>query len=521
MEQDKIKDTTPEINPENEIKKDGAHHHGHHHGHRHRRHHSRDRRLEDLLIVPGEQSHQHKEHTHHHHSSHKETTQPQTEEVAETTAAETDQQTPVTTWGWRKIALLASVAVCLLTILVAACVWLFGQPLAFGQVDTYFRLAKFGGTTLCALGALALFNGSVTLRWRALSRSVLAVFGAFLLMLGAILLSWKWWLPELVVKPVVEENVQLEEEPKEEEVEVTPDLPPVHEVRNIALFGIDQESGSVGRSDALLILSIDKTNNKIKLTSLDRDSLVAIDGHGEEKLTHAWAYGHGKLAVKTLNQNFGMNITDYAYVNFSEFVSAIDYLGGVTVDVTAAERDHMNRSYNSWYPYYGHYIDMVQGTGRITLKGAQALSYTRNRSDGTGRRASRQREVLTAMADRVKKQPVSQWPTTIGRMLQLCHTTLSSDEIWELALWALEESPTIEELSLPTPELKAWGGVIDRQRGWVRVYDLEAATVVLHNFVYETDKALPEDKEADTTTESTPADDPNKKTEQTKTATKK
>lgn len=516
MEQDKSKEMLPGTNEVTEPQDDGAHRH---HGHRHRSHHHHHRgereRLEELLIVPGEstsQEEKRRSHTHHHHphSSHTETPE------------QPEKEPSATTWDWRKIALLVSAAVCLATILVAACVWLIGRPLAFGQVGTYFRLAKFGGTTMAALGAMTLFNSIATLRWKVLSRSVLAVFGAFLLMLGAILLSWKWWLPELVVKPVVEDNVQQEEEPHESEVEVTPNLPSTDHVRNIALFGIDQERGSVGRSDALMILSIDKTNNKIKLTSLDRDSLVAIDGHGEEKLTHAWAYGHGKLAVKTLNQNFGMNITDYAYVNFTEFITAIDYLGGVTVDITAAELDYTNGCWIDWVNEYGDWeTPKIAGTGRQTLNGAQALSYSRNRSDGTGRRAARQREVLMAMADRVKKQAVGQWPATVGRMLQLCHTTLSSDEIWELALWVLEEAPTIEELSLPTPELKAWGGVIDRQRGWVRVYDLEAATVVLHNFVYETDKALPNSSEEDTASTSAPADDPNKKTEQTKNATKK
>ncbi|MBR5615324.1 MAG: LCP family protein, partial [Clostridia bacterium] len=114
-----------------------------------------------------------------------------------------------------------------------------------------------------------------------------------------------------IPKAIIDSNIQHTSELSESEVAVTPDLPPVHEVQNIMLFGIDQASGTVGRSDAMILLSIDKVNNKIKMTSLSRDSLVPIDGHGQEKLTHAWAYGHAKLAVKTINQNFGMNITDY------------------------------------------------------------------------------------------------------------------------------------------------------------------------------------------------------------------
>lgn len=350
-------------------------------------------------------------------------------------------------------------------------------------------------------------------------RVLLAAAVSILLVVGLVCSTWKWWLTELVIRPVVEENVRVEQELPAQEVEVTPDLPPAQQVQNIALFGIDQEEGAVGRSDALLILSVDKTNNKIKLTSLDRDTLVPIDGHGEEKLTHAWAYGQGTLAVKTLNQSFGMNITDYVYVNFTEFVSAIDYLGGVTVDVTAAERDHMNLSYNAWRPYYGYYIDKVEGTGRINLKGAQALSYTRNRSDGTANRAARQREVLSAMLAKVKEQSVTQWPDTLGRMLQLCHTTLTADEILDLGMWVLEEAPTIESLSLPTAQMDVFSGVLDSQRGWVRVYDLDTATVVLHNFIYETDKALPQSTASSATTP-TGAADTDQPTDQTPKTTK-
>jgi anionic cell wall polymer biosynthesis LytR-Cps2A-Psr (LCP) family protein len=66
----------------------------------------------------------------------------------------------------------------------------------------------------------------------------------------------------------------------------------VANVHNIALFGVDQAKGSVGRSDAMIILSMDKESKKIKMTSLARDSLVPIDGHGEEKLTLYMSHGH-------------------------------------------------------------------------------------------------------------------------------------------------------------------------------------------------------------------------------------
>ena len=308
-----------------------------------------------------------------------------------------------------------------------------------------------------------------------------------LAILAALIIAWY-----TVPRTVIDANVQSVSEFEESEVAVTPELPPVRNVMNIALFGVDQKRGSVGRSDAMLILSIDKDHNKIKLTSIARDSLVPIDGHGEEKLTHAWAYGHAKLALKTINQNYGMNITEYAYVNFEEFIDAIDYLGGVYVNLSAAELEHLNarEACVECEKHYGAWPEPIPGTGRQLLNGVQALYFSRNRTDGDGNRTERQREVLMAVYERVKTQPINKLPSTVTQMLRLCHTSLDGTELTNLATWALTSSPTVETLSLPNTQIPTWNGVIDKQRGWVRVYDLDAATQLLHNFIYETDEPI-------------------------------
>lgn len=314
-------------------------------------------------------------------------------------------------------------------------------------------------------------------------RILLTILLVLLLMVDAVVIA-----VHSVPRVIIDSNIQHTSELSESEVAVTPDLPPVQEVHNIALFGIDQSSGSVGRSDAMIVLSIDKTNNKIKMTSLSRDSLVPIDGYGQEKLTHAWAHGHAKLAVKTINQNFGLNITDYVYVNFEEFRSVIDYLGGVYLDVSAAEMKTLNNYYGTWVEQYGEGVSQITQTGRQLLNGGQALSYARNRTDGgDSTRTNRQREVLEAMYQRVKEQPLSKLPGTLTQALRLCHTNMSSDELLDVATWAITNSPEITGLHMPNEELEVWNGVLDRERGWVRVYDLDAAKNVLHNFIYETD----------------------------------
>lgn len=319
---------------------------------------------------------------------------------------------------------------------------------------------------------------------------LLIVLAALLVVLAvAVQCAW-WWLTR-----TVDENVQPAETYTEEEVDANdkddivndvvdanPDVKPedvenrVANVKNVALFGVDQETGSVGRSDAIMILSIDKENNKIKLTSLARDSLVPIQGHGEEKLTHAWAYGHAKLALKTINQAFGMNITDYAYVNFGEFIELIDYIGGVDIHLNAFELEALKGP-----------MQMESAVGVHRLNGEQALAYARCRADSDKNRTARQREVLIAVYEQVRKQPIGKLPDTLKKVLRLCHTTLSSDDLMDMAKWAVLGTPTIESLSLPNAQLKPWSGILDRARGWVYVYDLDAAKKVLYNFIYEVD----------------------------------
>jgi polyisoprenyl-teichoic acid--peptidoglycan teichoic acid transferase len=66
-----------------------------------------------------------------------------------------------------------------------------------------------------------------------------------------------------------------------------------------------------------MVLTIDDKHNKLKLTSIMRDSYVKMEGRGQDKLNHAYAFGGPELAIKTINQNFNLNIKDFATVNFS------------------------------------------------------------------------------------------------------------------------------------------------------------------------------------------------------------
>ncbi len=259
-------------------------------------------------------------------------------------------------------------------------------------------------------------------------------------------------------------------------------------VKNIALFGIDTRSDNdSGRSDAVLVLSIDKKHNKIKLISIARDSYVEIDGRkNKDKLTHAYAYGKSTLAVKTLNKNFNLEITDYVTVNFFEFSRIIDYIGGVEIDINTKEKNHLNSYIIPKLRKTGLKCDAISKTGKQKLTGTQALCYARIRKiDGDVERGNRQKEVLSAMFDKVRGMSITKLPKIAEMILSECQTSLSTNDIINMGLWTVSANPTMENISIPNDNVKGKGQTI---RGvWYYVYDIDAAATEMKNFILETE----------------------------------
>ncbi|MDZ7548740.1 LCP family protein, partial [Clostridium perfringens] len=136
-----------------------------------------------------------------------------------------------------------------------------------------------------------------------------------------------------------------------------------------------------GRSDSIMILTLDSVHNKLKLTSIMRDSYVNIPGRGLDKINHAYAFGGPELAVRTLNENFDLNIKEFMAVDFTSLPTIIDKLGGVTINIIPEEISH---------------IPGITSAGNQVLNGKQALAYSRIRyaSGGDYKRTERQRTVV-------------------------------------------------------------------------------------------------------------------------------
>ena len=187
--------------------------------------------------------------------------------------------------------------------------------------------------------------------------------------------------------------------------------------RNIVLLGVDSQDGSFSntRSDCIIIVSINKKTNDVNLTSVYRDTYVEIDGHGLDKITHAYAYGGPELAMSTLNKNLDLNITEFVTVNFETVKTVVDSIGGVTIKVTDAEATQ---------------ISGLSSGGTYTLNGEHALAYSRIRKiDSDYQRTERMRTVIEAVFDKVKTLGVSELSNFVDTILPLISTNLSSNEI--------------------------------------------------------------------------------------------
>lgn len=196
-------------------------------------------------------------------------------------------------------------------------------------------------------------------------------------------------------------------------------------VDNIMLFGVDADESGTRRSDAMMVMSLDYKEHKIKLISLMRDSYVEVPGYGKDKLTNAYSYGGPELTIETINENFGLDISEYATVNFEEMAAIIDAVGGVEVEVTDAERKEANKYIEEYGRTYGIEVQDIEESGLQTLDGVQAMTYGRIRKNGTGddwARVERQSVVLEAIFEKLKTSS----PITLYRTLKVILPNVTS-----------------------------------------------------------------------------------------------
>ena len=231
--------------------------------------------------------------------------------------------------------------------------------------------------------------------------------------------------------------------------------------RNIALFGVDSTTGALTkntRSDTIMIASINQDTGDCKLVSVYRDTYLNLSNDSYNKCNAAYAKGGPEQAINMLNMNLDMNITDFVTVGFAGLTDAIDALGGVYIDVDDAEINHLNNYQLCIAEDLKRSYTPVSNTGYQLLDGLQATGYCRIRytAGDDFKRAERQREVLSAVADQAKKASLPKLSETATAVFDEVYTSLDLSEIIDM-LGDVGSYNITETAGFPEESMRATG----------------------------------------------------------------
>lgn len=252
---------------------------------------------------------------------------------------------------------------------------------------------------------------------------------------------------------------------------------------NILLVGVDAREGETdSRSDTMILVTLDNKNGQIKLTSFLRDSYVEIAGRNRSsKLNSAYFRGGIQMLVDTLELNFGVEIPYYALVDFEIFMTVVDELGGINVDVTEKE---------SYYTYHSGSVGVpvrIEAGEDVLLNGQEALWYSRIRYlDSDFMRTQRQRKVITAIVDKALTKSIPELLSLAETVIPLIKTNLDSDTIMEIGLNAvLDKAYSYPIVQHQIPADKTWSSKTITGVGSCLVMDKEENRELFHSFLSE------------------------------------
>lgn len=254
---------------------------------------------------------------------------------------------------------------------------------------------------------------------------------------------------------------------------------------NILLVGSDKEVPyEAGRSDAIIILTLDKIHKKIKLTSIMRDTYVEIEGHGEEKINHSYAYGGINLLMKTIEKNFNIKLDKYVTSDFGGFKDLVDAVGGIDISLNSEETEVINNFVASKKKDNSYAFN---NKGIHHLDGDQALVYARIRNVGNGcyERTERQGRVISLIIDKFKSEiSVFKMPKVITKGMSYVKTNMGITEVLEYAYAGYKiYNENIQQLQIPTNKL-SYGGIY-KDKGWVLLIDKKQNIKAMHNYIFD------------------------------------
>ncbi|MCR4557213.1 MAG: LCP family protein [Saccharofermentans sp.] len=230
------------------------------------------------------------------------------------------------------------------------------------------------------------------------------------------------------------------------------------DIENILVFGIDARSTDdyECRTDSIMILSVNKRDDSLKLISLMRDTGVYLGdtkdtlGSRLNKLNSAYHFGGVGMMINTINVTFGLDIQRFVMFDFGSASSIIDLCGGVDIDVKPEELSHANRYLDQMYELDGNTSPHIMKGGVQTLDGHQAVAWTRIRYlDSDFVRASRQRTVATALMKKVNSMSYAGKLQLLNDSAGVFETNMQSVDIMRVALNCFDCLDNLEEKRIP------------------------------------------------------------------------
>jgi LCP family protein required for cell wall assembly len=227
------------------------------------------------------------------------------------------------------------------------------------------------------------------------------------------------------------------------------------DIETVLVFGVDARGAAdiVCRADSLILLTIDRKHQAVKLTSVLRDTQVAIAGRSKpNRINAAYAFGGVGLLVNTLNDELGLDIQRFAMFDFWSAENLIDAAGGIELEISKAEIPYLNQSLEEQNQLAAGTkpSPLISKAGLQQVGGRQAIAWARIRKVGSDfARTGRQRAVMLALMDNISDASLSQVIALISGGLDTFETNMKSSDMIRIGINALPLLKTIQEYHVP------------------------------------------------------------------------
>ncbi len=206
---------------------------------------------------------------------------------------------------------------------------------------------------------------------------------------------------------------------------------------SILMLGVDEREGDSGRSDTIIVLTVNPNTNSVKMLSIPRDTRTEIIGRGtEDKINHAYAFGKEEMSLATVENFLDIPIDYYVRVNMEGFKDIVDAVGGITV----------NNSFS--FEQEGHQFN----EGALNLNGEDALLYVRMRYDdpnGDFGRQQRQRQIIQGVVNKgASFSSLTKFDDIFAALGKNVKTNMTFDEMVETQKNYKDAAKNIEQLQV-------------------------------------------------------------------------